>query len=60
MTETGARRLNEDAKEERRRRFLELRERFLRESPGMNPFKLIAREERVTVWTVYSVIHGRR
>jgi hypothetical protein len=60
VTDTGARKLNEEKREARRNRFFNLREMFLKERPGENPYKLIALEERVTVWTVYDVLRGRR
>lgn len=60
MTIVGARRLNKESKEARRRRFSGLRERFLKEQPEKNPFKLIAIQERITIWTVYDVFSGRR
>lgn len=59
MTEAGARRLNQDQKDARRRRFLRLWDRFVKERPGESPVKLIARAEGVTIWTVYDVLKGR-
>lgn len=56
----GARALQSEAREARRQRFLGLRERFLVEHPDENPVRLIAQEERVTVWTVYDVLKDRR
>jgi hypothetical protein len=60
MVSEGARRLNDDARKVRRARFKALRVKFLLERPGENPFKLIAKEELVSVWTVYDVLRGRR
>jgi len=60
VTGLGARRLNEEAKRERRERFLLMLGRFKKDRRGENPFKLIAAAEGLKVWTVYDVIRGRR
>lgn len=60
VTHAGARRLNKGTRAERRRRFLVLREWFKLRRPGESPIKLIALKERITVWTVYDVLRGRR
>lgn len=60
MTSVGARRLNKESRDVRRKRFSAMRERFLKDHPRKNPFKLIAVAEGITIWTVYSVFCGRR
>lgn len=60
MTDTSARRLNAEEREERRKRFLVLRAWFKMQRPREKWARLIAEQEDVSEKLVYDVISGRR